>query len=293
MVRPYGWIRLWTGENGTRGARHTTIGSVNASGGSVTVVVDVTGSGNEPGIGWRLRTVAVRILVGAGLAAVAWLLGAALGAGTASAAEPSLPATGSPHASSHASNGLLGRVVGTVTGTVTGAVGHLVGNTTTTTTVGTVEPPKATPPKRTATPPATPPASTRTTQRTTRAVPVAVAVPPTTAAVTEALHHTLVVPTRREAVRTPTTTPSVTPHRRFTETPAPHPGPAPAPLAPSPDVPVTVVSAGHSTGDLTRAATAADVPDPAVPTQAGPGGWRADPATPAARCQCLPATSPD
>lgn len=293
-VRPYGWIRLRTGENGTRGARHTTIGSVNASGGRVTVVVDVTGSGNEPGIGWRLRTLAVRVLVGIGLAAVAWLLGAALSAGTASAAEPSLPTLPST-GHGHASNGLLGSLVGTVTGTV----GNLVGDTTTTTTtvVKTVDPPPATPPKQTPKQTPKPSANTKTTQKTTpvaKVVPVAVVVPPTTAVVPRAVHRTLVVPTRREAaVRTQATTSSVTPHRRFIETRAPHPAPAPAPLAPSPDVPVTVVSAGHSTGHLARAVIATDVPGPAVPTQVSPGGWRADPATLAARCQCLPATSPD
>jgi hypothetical protein len=280
----------------------------------VTVVVDVTGTGDRPGIGWRLRRLAIRLAVGAGLAALSWLLSAAVNAGTASADEPT-----SATASGQVSNGLLGTVVGslgTVLGDTTTGLTHALGtvtgtvHTVTTTTVTTVT--------TVVTTVVTPAKSTLTATKTT--VPQAVAATPAQDTPVAATHtparavpvvpHTVLMPQRHStsvgrALRTTapkTTAPRTTlaktaprtRHRRpFVERQAPAPVPAPAPQAPSPDVPACAASAGHTSGDFARYAIAERILHLSVPTMAGRAGWSADPATVAARGQCLPATSPD
>jgi hypothetical protein len=251
------------------------------------LVVDVTGTGDRPGIGWRLRRLTVRLMIGAGLATLAWLLSAALDASTASAGEPtSAPANG------QTSGVVLGTVLGdTTTGltntlaTVTGGVGSTVGSA-----VGTTVVPPAKPapmPTNTAPPRATPLRATPVVVRHTsapRALPAA--------------RQAVVVDQQGRAAHavTPAKTTPGKPHRRpFLERPvsAPAPVPAPAPQAPRPDVPATVASAGHTTGYLARYVIAERIPHLSAPTLVAKGGWSADPATVAARCQCMPATSPD
>src|SRR5882757_6266452 len=109
-VRPYGWIRGFTGANGPRGATYTTVwsGSHRVDDGGL-----VADSGVTPGFGRRLRRFALRLAIGAGFAAFAWLLSSAVSAGTASAAQnPQGAASADSAPSGNDNGGLLGGLLG-------------------------------------------------------------------------------------------------------------------------------------------------------------------------------------
>ncbi len=122
----FGWITALTGANDARGARYDggMVGRPNRWRRRV-VMVDGTDTGVRPGIGSRLRRLTVQLLLTAGLAAIAWLLGSlVLGPGTASAAEPPTPTSPTWSASSSSARGdLLGTLAGSLTNTVTGLLG--------------------------------------------------------------------------------------------------------------------------------------------------------------------------
>lgn len=224
---------------------------------TVTVVVGMTRVGVRPGVGARLRALAVL----AGLAGIGWLLGAVLGAGPASADEP--PAT---------DPGDLTAVVDGITNAVTTDLRTTVDATS-------------------ATPPAAPKVSK--TVRAHRVVPVAVvrrshpvpqAVVPT--------HHT-VVPVRRHAVAPVVHrhVPATPRHRHAPVRAPPSQPPQPGPSAPGPALPG--LTSTHTAGDLARQPLPADSTTGSVRVPGGATLWAADPARLAARIQCLPATSPD
>jgi hypothetical protein len=268
------------------------------------VVVDAADTGTAPA-GFRLRRLAVRLVLAAGLAGIALILGAALNAGTASADE--LPAT----ANDNSSGGLLGTLVGSVTDTVTGVVSTSVSATLSTTldvvdttvhSIGTVvggtpnPAPADTAPDNTTTPAATP----VTTRRSS--------VPVTTKPVAHTAHHEQAVVSTRTVRRHPVGTrhaATVAAPRAVRAahpaTPAAHiagpgrhrPVPLPAPQEPNPAMPVSSCGAGHSPTGPIRSAFAV-VPSHSDRTAlAAADGWSADPAVLAARSQGLPTTSPD
>jgi hypothetical protein len=262
----------------------TTVGSGNSTGGwTKTVVVDVTDTGVRPGIGRRLcrsaRGLVLRLSVAIGIAGIAWLLGTVLSAGTASAAEAPPPA-------SDTSSGLLG-VVGSITGSLTDTVTGLtdtvtdVTDTATDTVTGTVTSVVAPPAKSVVVP---------VVQHSIAPVRTAVRHTVSRANRVTAVRHTVhrattVVPQRKSLARAIPRRIARSVHHR----PAPLRAPSPAPQAPSPVLPSGSANAAH-TG---ASGLAVHVPASAAPALVSAGGWTADPATLAARNQCLPTASPD
>jgi hypothetical protein len=317
-VSPYGWISALTGANGTRGATHDEgrVGRLRQSagherwqsdGGDLTVVVDVADTGFLPAAGARLRRLAVRLTLAAGLAGIALVLGAVL-ASTASADE--LPATASDSGST--GNGLLGTLVGSVTNTVTGTVQStlsttldIVDNTVDTTvdTVGTVVDSAVGSVVGTAPgiapEPATPVTATPVTTHTSAPVAHTTAHPRQAVSTRPVRHHPVVTP-RHAATVAPAqsvhvahpVTPTAHTAGLLTHRPARLPSPA-TPQCPNPAVPASSSSAGHGPTGSARSALAVVPCHADLTATAGSDGWSADPATLAARSQGLPATAPD
>lgn len=251
------------------------------------MVGEVTGTS----IGCRLRRIAVRLLLGAGLAGAAFLCCALLGAGTASAAQtPTTPTTG------HSGHGLLGTLVGSVTTTLDGTLTVL---DTTATTV--VEPPPAAGPVTTPQPPAPPvatkplPAKKTTAKHSITAVTARPATAPTRTKPAVSSRHAVThaaTATVRKAAPAARPVPAQ-PRSAGAGHHRPAPLPTPAPQYPSPAVPASSVSAGHD-GAMTARHLVATAPSHSdLRSATGAGGWSADPAALAARSQGLPTTSPD
>lgn len=271
------------------------------------MVVEVTESGALPGVGSRLRRITVRLLLGAGLAVIAWLCTSTLHAGTAAAAVPTSANTSA--SSGQSSNGLLDVVAGSVSDvlgdTTTGVVDtatSVIGTTTNVTTAVVTT-------------------TTMTTTTTTTTTAVRTTVPSPKSESTTATRKSAASTVVQHAATTPKTFAPKTIHTRIrhdvvrTSTPAQirhvattaippaprsvlpnngDPAPEPAPQPPCPDVPAGSMSAGHDdAGQAARAALTADVANWTAPALVNQAGWTADPATLAARGQCLPATSPD
>ncbi|HEX4720890.1 MAG TPA: hypothetical protein VH333_00140 [Pseudonocardiaceae bacterium] len=101
----------------------------------------MVGTAVTPGIGSRLRRAALRLLAGAVLAALAWLLGSVVNSGTASAAENSSQhhggthstrsndseATGNSGSELRGGNGLLGSLLGGLGNTLSGTLSNVTG----------------------------------------------------------------------------------------------------------------------------------------------------------------------
>lgn len=328
-VRPYGWIRGFTGANGPRGATYTT-GMVGSH--TVTVEVLVADSGVTPGFRRRLRRFALRLAIGAGLAALAWLLSSAVSAGTASAAANppgAAPASGTDSAfsqPSHPAGGLLGGLLGglgntlsttvsgvtntvsavtttvsSVTGGVVGGLVNGVGDTLQTVTgavTGVVAP---------VTTGITGTSGGGTQVGSDPKPPPVVKTPVVSAAPPQTTGVPIVAPpapaTDGAAVIRHITT-SVAPKQVSNMTPtaptlgaptlpsSPLPDPAPQP-APTPAVPVGFSSAGHGFHGPARHTLGASSSDTFAPFLAAFGVHAADSAAIAGRSQGLPPTTPD
>ncbi|HEX5407836.1 MAG TPA: hypothetical protein VFX16_36690 [Pseudonocardiaceae bacterium] len=242
----------------------------------------MTETGNRPAIGRRLCSLAIRLTVAVGIAGIAWLLGALLGAGTAAAAETPPPSTDT----SAGLFGVVDNITGDLTNTVTDTVTDLTSTVTavTTNTVTTVVAPSAddTPARPVVIPPVVAHMTTPVRTVVRHTVPVAkraiVARNPvhrakTVAPQRKSPHH---VVSRRVA-------------RSVHHRPAPVPVPSRAPQAPSPSLPTGSVDTAHAG----LPGLAVHAPGSAAPVLVSAGGRAADPATVDARSQCLPATSPD
>jgi hypothetical protein len=252
----------------------------------VTVVVGVTGTGWCPDPGSRLRTLARRLIIAAGLAALGWLCAAALGTATASADTP--PPTDDLL-------GVVGATADTVTDTLDGTVGTVTDAVTNTVTT------------------ATDTVAATTTDVVHAVVP---AVSPVVPAKPVVHHHAVVHPVVPKAVRVTASRHAPIVHHHATAvvshvvTPVaqarPHVAPAvhrpdaplrapppKAPQAPGPVVPAGSVGSAHGTGGVARHALVPRVVTLADPSCVGGSGWAAATAVLAARGQGLPAASPD
>jgi hypothetical protein len=267
-----------------------------ARGWTVTAVIPV-GEVAGTGAGTRLRGIGVRLLLVATFAGAAWLLGAVLTTGTASAAEsqPTDTAGGLLNVVGSVTDTVTGTVTNTladiVPSTVTGNVVHTV-STTVDTTVGTATNTVTRPVRKTVTPtPATtmPAVVHRSAARTSTSTPER-----STTARPADHHPTAVHPTRtttktaRPVARYVVHHSAAHPRRTPRHTPA---GPAPQPL--SPVLPTGSLTSAHDTGGIGRNALLPAAIGPTTLTRISATGWTADPAVLAARSQGLPATSPD
>jgi hypothetical protein len=286
------------------------------------VEVSVAGSRVTPGFVRRLRRVGLRLAIGAGLAALAWLLSSAMSAGTAAAAENphgAAPSDSSP--SGPDSGGLLGGLLGglgntlsstvsgvtdtvsalttTVSSVTSGVVGGLANGLTDTlhTVTGVVAPittgltgtsggtQAGSGPK-----PAPVAVTTPTAPAAHQAVSVpAVVVPTAPAAAPVVIRHvtTSVAPQQVSAI---TPTAPMAAAARLPSRPLPDPAPQPAP---TPAVPASFSSAGHGFHGPARHTLGAFSSDTAVPFLAAFGVHSADSAAIAGRSQGLPPTTPD
>lgn len=282
-------------------------------------------SGVTPGFGHRLRRFAVRLVIGAGLAALAWLLSSAVSAGTASAAQNpqgTAPADGSP--SGTAGGGLLGGLLGdlgntlsttvsttvsgvtntvaAVTGTVTtGVVGGLVNGLAGTlqTVTDVVAPITGTSGGGTqaGSGPTPAPVVVRTPAAPAghQVVPVVPVVPLSAPATVPAASPVIIrhVTTSVAPQQVPDTTPAAAPVLDTPRSPS-HPLPDPAPQpAPTPAVPASFASAGHGFHGPARHALGASSSDTFAPFLAAFGVHSADSAAITGRSQGLPPTTPD
>jgi len=320
IERPYGWISALTGGKASRGTTYTTVWSVRSHGFRVEVLV--TGTAVTPGIGGRLRRVALRLLAGVGLAVLAWLLSAMVNSGTASAAE-NVPhtrgitdsaQTSDSGTDSNSGGGLLGSLLGglgnALSGTVSNVTGtasavastatDVVGGVTGTlgTTVATVTAPVTTAVVSTVvgssgggsasggtTASAPVPAKHVDQHAVAATVPVASAVVPPASPV---------APTRQVASRPATSVvPQAVPAPQLPHVHVPPRRPLPAPPTPTPAVPVSFASPGHGFHGPARHVFGAYATHLPAPSLAASGVRSPDSATYAGRHQGLPPTTPD
>jgi hypothetical protein len=318
-VRPYGWIRGFTGANGPRGATCTTVWSGSHMVDDGGLVAD---SGGTPGFGRRLRRFALRLAIGAGFAAFVWLLSSAVSAGTASAAQNpqgAAPANSAP--SGNDNGGLLGGLLGglgntlsttvsgvtstvsavtstvsSVTGGVVGGLVNGVGDTLQTVTgaVTGVVAPVTTGPSGGGTQVGSDPkppvvVKTPAAPATHQTVSVPIVAPPAPAAVPAVIHH---VTTSVAPKQVSTATPPAPALGAPTLPSRPLPDPAPQP-APTPAVPASFSSAGHGFHGPARHTLGASSSDTFAPFLAAFGVHAADSAAITGRSQGLPPTTPD
>jgi hypothetical protein len=271
----------------------------------------VADSGVTPGFGCRLRRFALRLAIGAGFAAFAWLLSSAVSAGTASAAQDpqgAAPANSVP--SGNDNGGLLGGLLGglgntlsttvsavtttvsSVTGGVVDGLVNGVGDTLQTVT-GVVAPP-ATGPSDGGTQAGSDPRSpvvvrTPVAPATHQTIGVPIVAPPAPVATPVVIHHvtTSVAPKQVSA-----TTPPAPALAAPTLPSRPLPDPAPQP-APTPAVPASFSSAGHGFHGPARHTLGASSADTFAPFVAAFGVHAADSAAITGRSQGLPPTTPD
>jgi hypothetical protein len=285
-----------------------------------TVEVSVAGSRVTPRFGRRLRRVALRLAIGAGLAALAWLLSSAMSAGTAAAAENpqgAAPTDSSPSGTD--SGGLLGGLLGglgntlsntvsgvtdtvsalttTVSSVTTGVVGgltdtlHTVAGVVAPVTAGLTGPSGGGTQVGSGPKPAPVVVDTPAAPAEQQAVSVPVVVPPPPAAVPVVIRHvTTSVAPQQVSEATPT---APAPVLGAPESPSrPLPGPAPQP-APTPAVPASFSSAGHGFHGPARHTLGVSSSDTFAPFLAAFGVHSADSAAIAGRSQGLPPTTPD
>jgi hypothetical protein len=282
------------------------------------VEVSVAGSRVTPGFGRRLRRIALRLAIGAGLAALAWLLSSAMSAGTAAAAENpqgAAPSDSSPSGTD--GGGLLGGLLGglgntlsstvsgvtdtvsalttTVSSVTTGVVGGLANGLTGTlnTVTGVVAPVTTgltgTSGGGTHVGSGPKPAPVVVTTPTAPAAHQAVSVPAVAPMAPVVIRH---VTTSVAQQQVSTTTPTAPVHTapRLPSRPLPDPAPQPAP---TPAVPASFSSAGHGFHGPARHTLGAFSSDTFAPFLAAFGVHSADSAAIAGRSQGLPPTTPD